>query len=319
MRLRHDPKPTYFGIPSLDNIINIATSTSTHPTTNPNATPTRTAPIIDLTSQHPGSGTTHLLYALTATAILPTANGGQNACVAILDTDGTFSISRLVQQLQFQLQLQLPPDSPTLKIALSHIHIFTPQSLPSLIHTLTSLPSYFLNSTAHPSASRRLAFIALDSATAFDWQGRAAAEQESEHRFHTNTRPIYPEPDPAKPSLPAAIQSLSHSLPVPILLSRPAHLTPPHMQPAVRLVFNRTPTRGFAPTLSVSEALREAPEREKAVRAAGWGVKVFACKGRVREIVAIGMRIGESGVELDDGWCWTGRGGEEGGGGVVFV
>lgn len=91
------------------------------------------------------------------------------------------------------------------------------------------------------------------------------------------------------------------------------------MQPAVRLVFNRTPTRGFAPTLSVSEALREAPEREKAVRAAGWGVKVFACKGRVREIVAIGMRIGESGVELDDGWCWTGRGGEEGGGGVVFV
>lgn len=91
------------------------------------------------------------------------------------------------------------------------------------------------------------------------------------------------------------------------------------MQPTVRFSLNRTATRGFAPTLSVGEALREAPERERAVRATGWEVKVFACRGRVREVGAVGMKIGERGVELDEGWCWAGRGGEEGGGGVVFV
>jgi len=207
VRIQHDPEPARFGIPRLDEIVNSAlaarrTSTSNIPPSNP-------PPILELISQAPGSGVLHFLYLLTATAILPASSGGKDACVAIIDTDNTFSVSHLAQQLRVAIknpQNQHEEDqhptananagteagagagateaeiSTLLALSLRHVHIFRPQSQTSLLATLDSLPTYFLptnnpnHHTTNPSTHRPLAFIALNSLPAFHWQQRAESE-----------------------------------------------------------------------------------------------------------------------------------------------
>ncbi|KAM0705476.1 hypothetical protein Q7P35_006835 [Cladosporium inversicolor] len=270
IRFRHDLEPARFGLPVLDVIINAAILDKS----NPPAVP----PILDIASQAPGSGTTHIIYLLTATAILPTSLGGKESCVAILDTDSTFSVPRLVQQLH----LLLPPDTPpsTIATALSHVHIFRPQSLTSLIATLESLPEYFFTGS-HPSTHRPLSFLALDSLTAFHWQTKAAEEDRAfanQHPSESESSETTSETANAitQHDLPTTLKTIATALATPLLLTSHSAVinTPRSALPTLRLTVSRRAVRNFPPTVSVAEALREADDRQRAVEASNWEVRV---------------------------------------------
>jgi len=293
IRFRHDPEPARFGFPALNKIINAAILDKS----NPPAVP----PIIEIASQAPGSGTTQIIYLLIATAILPTSLGGKESCVAILDTDNTFSVPRLVQQLR----IALPPDSPpsTIASALSHVHIFRPQSLASLQATLQSLPDYFFEGS-HPSTHRPLSFLALDSLTAFHWQTKAAEEDRAFANQHL------PEPEPSElasstsnitphPDLPTLLKSTATILAAPLLLTSHsvAINTPRSALPTLRLTASRRAVRNFSPTISVAEALREAGDRQRAVEASSWEVRV-ADSGSIRG-KGFDFKITSEGVRVD--------------------
>jgi DNA-repair protein XRCC2 len=298
IRFRHDPEPTRIGLPALDKIINAAILDKS----NPPAVP----PIIEIASQAPGSGTTHIIYLLTATAVLPTSLGGEESCVAILDTDNTFSVPRLVQQLR----LALPPDTPpsTIATALSHVHIFRPQSLTCLHATLQSLPEYFLRGS-HQSTRRPLSFLALDSLTAFHWQTKAAEED----RAFANQHPPVSEPSEINPTsageaataphpdLPTLLKTTTTTLSTPLLLTSHslAINTPRSALPTLRFTVSRCAVRNFPPAISVVEALREAGDRQRAVEASSWEVRV-ADSGSLRG-KGFDFRIGSEGVRVESG------------------
>lgn len=296
IRFRHEPEPAHFGIAALDKIINAAILDKS----NPPAVP----PIIEIASQTPGSGTTHIIYLLTAIAVSPVVLGGKESCVAILDTDNSFSVARFVQQLR----LSLPPDSPpsTIAAALSHVHIFRPQSLDSLHATLEFLPEYFLRSS-HPSTHRPLAFVALDSLTAFHWQSKAAEED----RAFANQHPTIVETEEgptaaAATSIPSRdlctpLRQTTTALQTPLLLTSHsvAINTPRSALPTIRLTASRRSVRNFPPTISVVEALRESGDRQRAVEASSWEVRVTD-SGSLRG-KGFDFRITSEGVRLESG------------------
>jgi DNA-repair protein XRCC2 len=216
---------------------------------------------VELTSLQPGAGKTHLLYHLISIAVLPTRFHGREASVILLDTDNHFSVPRLAQQIQRLLTAHPHEDSLLLE-CLQHIHIFTPNSLPSTIATIESLPEYLFNPTTHHSHDRPIAFIALDSASAFHWQTLA-----------DDTSP------PGYPQLATALQTAARTFVTPIIftsrsLGAPkrtpdAHrppLPPPWPRlPRLRLVVQRAPLSKIPVEVTVEDALRDVEARREVI------------------------------------------------------
>jgi len=168
-------------------------------------------PVIEITSGSPGSGKTHLIYYLTASIILPPSHGGgysgKGAFVVVMDTDNRFDVPRLVEIMQTMLCHGRSPatggDETNLSNqiiinALSHVHIFRPQSLQSLVATVQSLPDYLLNFTAQSSYDRSLDLLVIDSIGAFFWQEKSAeealkfdGENLPSHRWHSSSENLY--------------------------------------------------------------------------------------------------------------------------------
>lgn len=149
---------------------------------------TKTKPaIIELTSRQSAAGKTNLLYYLTALATLPHEVDGKQSAVVWIDNDGRFSASRLSQVLRHHLLQKsdtadntersgkITADSIVIQ-ALTHVHVFRPQSSSQVLSILESLPSYLLNQTRHKSSFRPLGLLIIDSATAFYAQDRFDAE-----------------------------------------------------------------------------------------------------------------------------------------------
>ena len=248
-----------------------------------------TQPTIELLSFSPGGGKTHLLYHLSVLAVLPRDLGGRQACIVIVDTDGKFSVSRLAAQIQLQLRGQQPPETEggladeaireVVISALKHIHIFRPQSLASTIATIDALPTYLLKQTRHYSFDREVAFVALDSASAFYWQDRSETEDAT---FLAKTTTFSPAGQTsAFFQLATAIKSVARSFDCPAIFtswylgpqqrqgdgasSKSLRPQIPPLQADLRLVLRRLPVRKFPPGLSLEGALREAAVRREAV------------------------------------------------------
>lgn len=117
------------------------------------------------------------------------------AAALVFDTDARFSIPRLAEIVRARIvsltslkttttsvETETNTDSnidELLHIALQNVHIFRPSSLASLVSTLHSLPSYLLappEKSQHYSGSRAVGLLVIDSASAFFWQERMAAE-----------------------------------------------------------------------------------------------------------------------------------------------
>jgi DNA-repair protein XRCC2 len=276
--------PQQFNFPPLDQLLDII-SENRPQTGKTHAIQT----IIEFLSLAPGGGKTHLLYHLSALAVLSRKYGGKQACVVIIDTDGKLSVIRTAEQIQLLLRKQQPPDSEgdwpdeimreELFSALKHIHIFRPQSLASTIATINSLPTYLFNPNQHYSFDREVAFIALDSAAAFYWQDRSETEDAA---FLTKTTtPNTPGQTSAYFRLATALKSAMKTFDCPAIFTswylgpqqregdgtivrsfRPQILP---LQADLRLVVHRLPVRKFPAGLRLEGALREAGVRQKAV------------------------------------------------------
>ncbi|TKA63522.1 hypothetical protein B0A55_10321 [Friedmanniomyces simplex] len=238
LRLQVRPSSKFwFNVPQLDRLV-LETTPESHLSSSKTNKPTQ--PIIELTSISPGSGKTHFLYLLTALAVLPSDVGGKDACVVFIDTDGTFSVPRLAQQLQLIIKNDITAKHEVHDIVLSalkHIHIFRPQSFASTIATLDSLPGYLFAKTRHYSLDRPVSFIALNSASAFYWQAKAEAENAS---FLASTAPDEVS-NTTRDQQPSAYAQLASAL--------------------------KAASSSFCSGISVEEARREAVDRQEAVAA----------------------------------------------------
>lgn len=235
-------------------------------------------------STAPGSGKTNLLYHLTAKAVLAASVGGRQACVMIIDADGRFSTSRLARQMAKMAKSYAkdPQDRQGLKdaisISLKHVHIFSPQSMASTITTVQSLQSYLFNANRHHSFDRAVAFLALDSASAFYWQAKSDAENAS---LLNKQSP----PPSGYVQLAGALKNASRIFNTPVIftcwnMSSPkkspsfgmgtrayrSPLPPPWQTlPTLRLLVQRIQVRKLPVEIGVEEALRESEMRQKVV------------------------------------------------------
>jgi hypothetical protein len=257
--------------------------------------------VIEITSDEPGAGKTHLLYLIVAIAVLPHSISGvllngNSSTVVLFDTDDRFSVERLVQVIRHYIDLQInaheddmqqteknPQPQPSkaniedvISTSLQHIHIFRPQSLASTISTLQSLPSYLLDATKHHSSNRPLHSIIIDSITTYYWSYRAS---EDDARLASLDRTAPQTPATASQGtysqLHHCLRALSHRFSCPIIatgtnpssryLGSEAGLPWPAL-PTLRLHVARKAVPKFAPALSIEEAMVEKEDRWKEVQ-----------------------------------------------------
>ncbi|KAI6854033.1 hypothetical protein KC343_g9627 [Hortaea werneckii] len=292
LRTRDDIVPTYFGLSQLDRLIKTIVSSKSAV-----AKGTPPQPVVELTSTASGGGKTHILYCLIAIAVCPKSLGGREACVVVLDTDGTFSVDRLAQQIRKHLTTNRTTSNAEehadtdvddiIMSSLKHVHLFRPQSLASTIRTLEDLPSHLFDQTRHHSYDRVVGFIALDSASTFHWQTRS---DEEEATLLAPTEPQSPHHPPSSNTsnyhhLTTALREATQTFSCPAIFTS-WHLGPnPHLNtqgpdprslrpplpaplsqfPLLRLVVQRKPVRKFPVGMSIAEALCEADARQRAV------------------------------------------------------
>ncbi|KAK3616576.1 hypothetical protein LTR56_025876 [Elasticomyces elasticus] len=316
LRLQDDHTKSHFGVGQLDYLLSADDRT------------TKSAQrVVELTSTHPGGGTTHLLYHLTALSVLPSNLGGNAACVVIIDTDGAFDVARLAQQLQLILKDDTAPEQDLEDIvssALKHVHISRPQSLASTTATLETLPSYLLDISRHYSIDRAVSFVAIDSASAFYWQTKAEEENASIYASDQDLPPTRRPPSTYQ-QLTAALKASASALCCNLILTshhlgpistnahdstqslRPTLPAPLSNLPTLRLIVHRLPVRKFPAGISVEEARREAPNRQSAVDAGKfacalneWNVDERLLRRLQREgRMSFGFRISNEGLTVD--------------------
>ena len=249
-------------------------------------------PIVELMSQYAGGGKTHLLYHLTALAVLPSSLGGRQAAVLYFDLDNHFSIPRLAQQIKRLALAHTQEDKPMNRSSmkhmiadcLKHVHIFRPTSLASTVHTLNNLSTYLFNQSEHHSFDRAIAFIAIDSASAFYWQTRVEADQAA--LLTSTTKDVSP-PQPVNyTDLASALRLASRTLSTPVIYTardynpplQQSHNLPsafvgtfsyrpclPQLQPTMRFVIRRADVRKLPAGISLEDAMRENDIRKKVV------------------------------------------------------
>lgn len=280
----------------------------------------------------PGGGKSHLLYYLCARATLPISLNGKQSCVIIIDTDGTFGVDRLATQLVLCIRKHHPEAdtadiNETIQTCLKHTHTFRPQSLASTTATLASLPEYLFDRTRHFSFDRAVTFIALDSASAFYWQDKA--EMEDAAVLAPTTTGSKPAPTQSGyAALATALKAACKAFNCPAIFSswylgaatpqqqqhsshtrsfRPPLPAPMANLPTLLLVVQRKAVRKLPPGISITEALREAPMRQKAVLEGGF--ECFVNEWDLHEAVVrklrecgggFGFRIVDEGVVVDD-------------------
>lgn len=295
------------------------------------------APIVELMSQYAGSGKTHLLYHLTALAVLPFNLGGRQAAVLYFDLDNHFSVPRLAQQIK-RLALAYSQGDKSMKETslkkiiggcLRHVHIFRPSSLASTIHTFNNLSTYLFNQSEHHSFDRAIAFIAIDSASAFYWQTRVEADQAA--LMTITTRPgseEFPPPQPVNYTILASALKLAYrTFLTPIIYTARDYNPPqqthmpsafvdafsyrpclPQLHPTLRFVIRRADVRKLPAEISLEDTMRENEIRRKVVALGKfecfvneWGIeeKVME-KLRVRGAM-FDVFITKEGVKVGDG------------------
>jgi hypothetical protein len=241
----------------------------------------------------------------------PTHTHHTNPTTIALLTTSPIDLPRLTQILLHHL-LSTTPNLPLsiaqdhIHTSLSHIHIFQPSSLASLVATISSLPSYFLD-PRNGSKGRRVGGIIIDSASTFFWADKAATGQ-----GQTQAQSRYP-------ALASTLKRAATSLQSPVFFStenlsaafstfntsnscatfntstfstfntttsassisstsamaiRP-HLPPPFPTlPTLRLIISRQSIQGFSKDTDAETCLKHAEARDKATRQAGFVVRV---------------------------------------------
>jgi hypothetical protein len=233
--------------------------------------------------------------------------------IALLTTS-PIDLPRLTQILLHHL-LSTTPNLPLsiaqdlIHLSLSHIHIFQPSSLSSLIATISSLPSYFLD-PKNGSAERRVGAIIIDSASTFFWADKAGSTGQAQGQAQSKY-----------PALASMLRRAALTLQAPVFFStenlsttfstsnssstsasnttntsttsgiststsnttyttsnnqsiRPNLPTPFSHLPTLRLIISRKSFQGFSKDTDAETSLKHAEARDKAVRGGGFVVRV---------------------------------------------
>ena len=288
-------------------------------------------PIIELISLAPGSVKTHLLYRLCSEAVLPKRLGGKQACAIIIDTDGNFFVQRLAAQIQHLLRERDPKSfdgesnhgnlrEETIR-ALDHVHIFQPLSLASTVATLDSLQTYLFDESQHHSIDRQVAFIAIDSASAFYWEDKLETEDAAFFAATSSTGSKQATQPSGYVQLSTSLKAATKALICPGItltwylgpppsshhdLQEARSFRPqiPALQAGLRLVVHRLPLPKFAASISFEQALRDAEIRQKSVKEGRFEcfVNEWGLDERTRQRVGGGFvfRITGSGVVVGE-------------------
>jgi hypothetical protein len=217
-----------------------------------------------------------------------------NPTTIALLTTSPVDLPRLAQILLHRL-LSTTPDlslcsaRDRIHAALSHIHIFQPSSLSSLIATISSLPSYFLD-PENRSAERRVGAIIINSASTFFWADKAAtsigqAQGQAQSKYpalastlrRTSTTlqaPVFFSTENLSTlttSSTSSTSAISTSNPLAI---RPHLPSPWPTLPTLRLIISKNTIQSFPKDIDAETCLKHAGARDKAVREAGFVVRV---------------------------------------------
>ena len=264
-------------------------------------------------------------------------NGKGNA-VVLLDLSGRFSVLRLHDVMHHYISsigsttVEFPEHeiSSLVSDSFTHLHIFRPQSSSSLLATLTTLPSFLLSSPSkHYSASRRLGLLAISDLSAFLWQDRLVADEETglpvSNHAERASNTLFLE---GYRNLIASLRHIQHLFsctivatnwglaPVTSVARHPA--LRPHLPSlwnnfcTIKVVVERDRVSKFGPGLSAEEAKREGLQRWQAVEKSGfsgwinwWGHERW--RDEVREGIGVlkggggfSYNVTERGVAIDD-------------------
>lgn len=257
---------------------------------------------MEITGATACSGKTQLLYHLISLSLLPAKYNdilisGKEHAVVLLDLSSMFSILRLydvmtnyISSVSSTMSLVLSNQEISFLIsdALTHLHIFCPQSSSSLTATLVSLPSYLLaQPSSHLSTNRPLGILAINDLSSFLWQDRLHAEDESS--VSTN---VYAEKANNSPfiqhyrALVSLLRNIQHRFSCTIVatnwglapvVSVAGHRALRSHLPSVwnnfctvKVVVERDRVKKFGPETSAEEAMKEGPLRWEAVDKSGF-------------------------------------------------
>ena len=243
-----------------------------------------------------------MLYLLISLSLLPAKHrdvsiNGKGSAVVLFDLSGRFSVLRLHRLMQHQISSTcstfssaVPKQdiSSVVSDSLSHLHVFRPQSSSSLLATLASLSSFLLSSpSTHLSSNRRLGLLAINDLSAFLWQDRLDADEEtalpaSNHAEKANGtlfleryRNLISSLRHIQHLFSCAIVATNWGLgPVTSVARHPA--LRPHLPSlwnnfcTVRIVVERNRVSKFGPGLSAAEAKMEGMQRWEAVEKSGF-------------------------------------------------
>jgi hypothetical protein len=247
--------------------------------------------LIELTSSNSSAGKTELLYLITAAATLPrSVNGidiqGKEAAVVFIDTDNRLDVAVLYQSMKQRIKSLLVEAADhqldtIVESALQHVHIFRPESFPSLLDTIDALPDYLLGETLPQSShDRPLHSIVLDGLTQFYWDIRADNEnRETQALDHVpSATGSIADPRPRYLVLMNKLKDLSQRFECLVIgttwtLSnqRPEdqgvylHAAFPTL-PVARMETERASVKPFAPCISVEDANLQRQQREEEVK-----------------------------------------------------
>ena len=135
--------------------------------------------------QDSSAATANLLYHLTALATLPRLHGGNQSTVVYIDCWNSFSATQLYKvtadcasrrSLDAGTRSASVPAATVARDALTHVHVLRCTSSRSLLTTISELPAYLLDSSAHKSSDRPLGLLVVHGINHFHWQDRFDAE-----------------------------------------------------------------------------------------------------------------------------------------------
>ena len=295
--------------------------------------------MIEITGASPCSGKTQILYQIIAITLLPPYDHeihlrGKGQAVVLLDLSSKFSIAHLKHIMQCHISAKYsasdaPPNEndigDLLHASLTHLHVLRPHSTPSLLATLSTIPSYLLaQPSPHFSANRSLGLLAINDISAFYHQDR----QESEEAATSST--TYQSRKPGSNSLlkehyislTTALHELQLLFSTPMVVTNLSLSTPTNQrtnQPSLRphlpgvwsnfctlqVVVERDRVTKFGPGMSVEEASGERMQRWEAVCRSGFSGWVnWWGSGGWREEVKEGLRALERGGSFN---FWVGE------------
>lgn len=301
-------------------------------------------PAIEIAGAAPCSGKTQLLYLITAVCLLPKnddskqASNGKGGAVVWIDTDNRFDVLRLHTILRNLFQKyrsefadltddmdEYDPNN-LAKLCLQHVHVFRPQSTPSLIETIKGLPDYLFSPTLHYSSALSLQTIVIGNLSSFLWQDRQDADAAStldpttppraHNVFFQRSRDLVEALRNVQLIFDCTVVAGNWALsPIQFTLAGPSLRS--HVPPVwnsfwgLRLVVMRDRVMKFRHGMGVEEALTEAGARRKAVRENGficwvnrWGSKDWesAVEESLRSVRDGGrkfeFRVSGTGIEM---------------------